>query len=105
MVKRGMNWADYDFVCGGSFIKALAGLSEKMKNTFYIERFHQTACVLQVPSRYNNQNQGDFVEIKSCTCWAASWMTVVNICSVVSGYPQRRCGQTVRRGSSTLANM
>jgi len=107
MVKHGKTWHEpgYDFVCGGSFIKALAGLSEKMKNTFYIERFHQTACVLQVPSRYYNQNQGDFVEIKSCTCWAASWMTVVNICSVVSGYPQRRCGQTVRRGSSTLANM
>ena len=65
--KLGMDLTDYDFVCGTSFIRAMAGDSNYLKDTFYLQRLQQTACVLHVPSRFHDQNQaGHAVERLLC---------------------------------------
>ena len=56
MKMLGINFSDYDFICGTSFIKALAGDASRITDAFYIQRFRQTACVLHVPSAYHSQN-------------------------------------------------
>ena len=56
MKMLGINFSDYDFICGTSFIKALAGDASRITDAFYIQRFRQTACVLHVPSDYHSQN-------------------------------------------------
>ena len=65
--KLGLELKSYDFVCGTSFIKALAGDSQRCGDSYYLQKFKQTVCVLHVPKHYFNQDDaGHAVERLLC---------------------------------------
>lgn len=65
--KLGLQLKTYDFVCGTSFIKALAGDSRRCGDSYYLQKFRETVCVLHVPKHYFNQNDaGHAVERLLC---------------------------------------
>ncbi|CAE7213104.1 unnamed protein product [Symbiodinium natans] len=68
MRKLGMDLASYDFVCGTSFIKALAGESNRLKDVYYLQQLRETVFVLHVPRSYHNQaDAGHAVERLLCS--------------------------------------
>ena len=54
--KLGLNLSSYDYICGTSFIYALAGDSRYMKDDFYLEWCEETCCVLHIPSHKHSQD-------------------------------------------------
>eukprot|EP00927_Polykrikos_kofoidii_P053533 TRINITY_DN48143_c0_g1_i1.p1 TRINITY_DN48143_c0_g1~~TRINITY_DN48143_c0_g1_i1.p1 ORF type:complete len:554 (-),score=53.86 TRINITY_DN48143_c0_g1_i1:41-1702(-) len=74
MHKLGLSFSDYDFVCGTSFIKGLAGVLNAARDTFYLQRFagtpesaKKTICVLHSPSGFHGQDDvGHAVERLLC---------------------------------------
>ncbi|CAJ1450780.1 unnamed protein product [Effrenium voratum] len=81
MQKLGWN-ESFDFVCGTSFIKALAGDSTRLKDAYYLQRFNDTVCVLHIRSHFHSQNEaGHAVERLLCGaapsyCLAATSLSV-----------------------------
>ena len=87
MEMLGIDLSNYDFVCGTSFIKALAGDNDRIRDTYYIQHFGETACVLHVPTGFHGQNDaGHAVEMLLCgdplpgaTAKTGQHMEVVNV--------------------------
>ncbi|CAE7584304.1 unnamed protein product [Symbiodinium sp. CCMP2456] len=66
-IMRKFGVPECDIVCGTSFIKALAGDSGRVKDTYYLQKFKNTICVLHIPKRYHNQDDaGHAVERLLC---------------------------------------
>jgi len=66
---QGLALDDFDIICGTSFIKALSGDSQRCKDTYYLQAFRQTVCVLHVPARFHSQDEsGHAVERLLCGC-------------------------------------
>jgi len=68
-VAETLGWSldDFDFLCGTSFIKALAGDANSVKDDFYLQRFQGTICCLHVPHAAHSQNDaGHAVERLLC---------------------------------------
>ncbi|CAE7432240.1 unnamed protein product [Symbiodinium sp. CCMP2592] len=66
-IMRKFGVPECDIVCGTSFIKALAGDSNRVRDTYYLQKFRNTVCVLNVPKHFHNRDDaGHAVERLLC---------------------------------------
>mmetsp|Transcript_47651 Transcript_47651/g.66136 ORF Transcript_47651/g.66136 Transcript_47651/m.66136 type:complete len:496 (-) Transcript_47651:111-1598(-) len=66
-IMRKFGLPECDIVCSTSFIKALAGDSSRVKDTYYLQKFNNAVCVLHVPKHFYNQDDaGHAVERLLC---------------------------------------
>ncbi|CAE7363331.1 unnamed protein product [Symbiodinium sp. CCMP2592] len=66
-IMRKFGVPECDIVCGTSFIQAFAGDSRRVKDSFYLQKFKNTVCVLHVPKHFHDQDDaGNAVERLLC---------------------------------------